>query len=45
MVDDSHAVGVIGATGRGTHEYREVMGRVDVFTGTLLRPRCPFPRP
>jgi glycine C-acetyltransferase len=35
MVDDSHAVGVIGATGRGTHEYREVMGRVDVFTGTL----------
>ena len=35
MVDDSHAVGVIGATGRGTHEYREVMGRVDVITGTL----------
>jgi glycine C-acetyltransferase len=35
MVDDSHAVGVIGATGRGTHEFREVMGRVDVFTGTL----------
>ncbi len=35
MVDDSHAVGVIGATGRGTHEYAEVMGRVDVFTGTL----------
>jgi len=35
MVDDSHAVGVIGAKGRGTHEYREVMGRVDVFTGTL----------
>lgn len=35
MVDDSHAVGVIGETGRGTHEYRGVMGRVDVFTGTL----------
>jgi glycine C-acetyltransferase len=35
MVDDSHAVGVIGATGRGTHEFREVMGRVDVITGTL----------
>ncbi len=35
MVDDSHAVGVIGETGRGTHEYRDVMGRVDVFTGTL----------
>lgn len=35
MVDDSHAVGAIGATGRGTHEFREVMGRVDLFTGTL----------
>ena len=35
MVDDSHAVGVIGATGRGTHEFREVMERVDVITGTL----------
>jgi glycine C-acetyltransferase len=35
MVDDCHAAGVIGATGRGTHEYREVMGRVDVITGTL----------
>jgi glycine C-acetyltransferase len=35
MVDDSHAVGVIGAAGKGTHEYREVMGRVDVITGTL----------
>ena len=35
MVDDSHSVGVLGATGRGTHEYCEVMGRVDVITGTL----------
>ncbi len=35
MVDDSHAVGVIGATGRGTHEYRDVMGRVDILTGTF----------
>lgn len=35
MVDDSHAVGFLGATGRGTHEYRGVMDRVDVITGTL----------
>lgn len=35
MVDDSHAVGFIGAHGRGTHEYCEVMGRVDIITGTL----------
>ncbi len=35
MVDDSHAVGFVGAKGRGTHELREVMGRVDVITGTL----------
>jgi glycine C-acetyltransferase len=35
MVDDSHAVGFIGQTGRGTHEYNEVMGRVDIVTGTL----------
>ncbi len=35
MVDDSHAVGFIGANGRGTHEYCNVMGRVDIITGTL----------
>jgi glycine C-acetyltransferase len=35
MVDDSHAVGFIGANGRGTHEHHGVMGRVDAITGTL----------
>jgi glycine C-acetyltransferase len=35
MVDDSHAVGVLGKSGRGTHEYRDVMGRIDMITGTL----------
>lgn len=35
MVDDSHAVGFMGRTGRGTHEYNDVMGRVDIITGTL----------
>ena len=35
MVDDSHAVGFMGKHGRGTHEYRGVMGRVDILTGTL----------
>jgi glycine C-acetyltransferase len=35
MVDDSHAVGFLGANGRGTHEYRGVMGRVDILTGTF----------
>ena len=35
MVDDSHAVGFLGANGRGTHEHTGVMGRVDILTGTL----------
>jgi glycine C-acetyltransferase len=35
MVDDSHAVGFVGQQGRGSHEYCEVMGRVDIITGTL----------
>ena len=35
MVDDSHAVGVMGAHGRGTHEHCDVMGDVDIITGTF----------
>lgn len=35
MIDDCHATGFLGKTGRGTHEYRDVMGRVDILTGTL----------
>ncbi|GAW94975.1 MULTISPECIES: glycine C-acetyltransferase [Colwellia] len=35
MVDDSHAVGFVGEEGRGSHEYCQVMGRVDILTGTL----------
>lgn len=35
MIDDCHATGFLGATGRGTHEYRGVMGRIDIITGTL----------
>ncbi len=35
MVDDSHAVGFVGEQGRGSHEFCDVMGRVDILTGTL----------
>ncbi|MDH3429992.1 MAG: glycine C-acetyltransferase [Gammaproteobacteria bacterium] len=35
MIDDCHATGFLGDTGRGTHEYRGTMGRVDIITGTL----------
>ena len=35
MVDECHSTGFLGRTGRGTHEYRQVMGRVDIITGTL----------
>ncbi len=35
MVDDSHSVGFMGKTGRGTHEHCDVMGRIDILTGTL----------
>jgi len=35
MVDDSHATGFVGRTGRGSHEYNEVMGRVDIITSTF----------
>src|SRR3954466_9909870 len=35
MIDDAHATGFLGRTGRGTHEYRDVMGKIDIITGTL----------
>jgi glycine C-acetyltransferase len=35
MMDDCHAVGFLGKTGRGTHEHHNVMGRIDIITGTL----------
>ena len=35
MVDDCHATGFVGANGRGSHEYCDVLGRVDILTGTL----------
>lgn len=35
MIDESHCSGFIGKTGRGTHEYHNVMGKIDIITGTL----------
>lgn len=35
MIDDAHATGFLGGGGRGTHEYRDVMGRIDIITSTL----------
>ncbi|HEV2095951.1 MAG TPA: glycine C-acetyltransferase [Chthoniobacterales bacterium] len=35
MIDDAHASGFLGRTGRGTHEFRDVMGKIDIITGTL----------
>src|SRR5437773_8652451 len=35
MNDDAHATGFLGKTGRGTHEYRGVVGKIDIITGTL----------
>lgn len=35
MIDECHASGFMGKTGRGTHEYRNVIGRIDIITGTL----------
>jgi glycine C-acetyltransferase len=35
MIDDAHASGFLGKTGRGTHEHRGVMGKIDIITGTL----------
>ena len=35
MIDDCHATGFLGETGRGTHEYRGVVGKIDIITGTL----------
>jgi glycine C-acetyltransferase len=34
-IDECHSTGFLGKTGRGTHEYRQVMGRIDIITGTL----------
>jgi len=35
MIDECHSTGFMGKTGRGTHEYRDVVGRIDIITGTL----------
>ena len=37
MIDECHATGLIGKTGRGTHELRNVMGRIDIITGTYVK--------
>ena len=43
MVDDSHAVGFMGKTGRGTHEYHEVMGRIDQIMADTAAVTGPSP--
>src|SRR5438132_858162 len=35
VIDDAHATGFLGKKGRGTHEYRNVIGKIDIITGTL----------
>ena len=40
MVDECHASGFLGKTGRGTHEHRGVMGKIDIITGTLGKALC-----
>jgi glycine C-acetyltransferase len=35
MIDECHSSGFLGKTGRGTHEYRGVVGKIDIITGTL----------
>jgi len=35
MIDDAHATGFLGKTGRGTHDYHDVIGKIDIITGTL----------
>ena len=39
MIDECHSSGFLGKTGRGTHEYRGVMGKIDIITGTLGKAR------
>ena len=38
MIDESHSSGFLGKTGRGTHEYRGVMGKIDIITGPWAKP-------
>src|SRR5450759_1987634 len=44
LVDDSHSTGFIGRTGRGTHEYCDVIGKIDIITTTCLLYTSPSPR-